>query len=224
LNRIITKLYSNGAARGLLVLIGAVTVSGIASAQDKKDEISFNLVPNPAVVSCLRANDYQEPRARATVIRGKLNDTLILDLDGIKPGLAFDLFTVQHSPFSADGSKDPTFTGSFGLAWYQSDIQIKKNSDDGHVQIKTILLDQIFGFDPDVKLAPTNTFHVGFWFNNPEDAAGPGCQFDPTKPTPFNGEHKAGPFAMISVPDAKTGLGPLCTNPDQSTNPASCNP
>ena len=43
-----------------------------------------------------------------------------------------------------------------------------------------------------------NTFHVGFWFNDPADAAA--CNFDVTKPTPFNGEHRAGPLAMISRP------------------------
>jgi hypothetical protein len=209
--------------RGLLAALVVLAVSGITSAQDKKDEITFNLLPNPAVVDCLRANPFEEPRARATVIRGKFNDTLILDLDGIKPGLAFDLFTVQNSFFQANGTKDPKFTGSFGLAWYQSDIRIGKQTDDGHVQIKTILLDDIFGFDPDVRLAPTNTFHLGFWFDNPQDAAAlPSCHFDPTKPTPFNGEHEAGPFAMISVPDAETGLGPLCTDPNHSTTPASC--
>jgi hypothetical protein len=96
-------------------LLGILTGTG-ASAADKKDEISFDLVPNPQFVECLRANYEEEPRAHATVIRGKLNDTLILDLDGIKPGLAFDLFTVQHSPFLANGTKDSSFTGSFGTA------------------------------------------------------------------------------------------------------------
>ena len=83
-------------------------------------------------------------------------------------------------------------------------------------------LGQVFGFDPDVSLAPTNTFQVGFWFNDPNDAKA--CGFDPTKPTPFNGEHRAGPLAMISVPDAKTGMGPLCLKPDTSVTPASCKP
>jgi hypothetical protein len=213
--------------RGLLAAFVALAVCGTVFAQDKKeekDEITFNLLPNPAVIDCLRANPYEEPRARATVIRGKQNDTLILDLDGIKPGLAFDLFTVQNSFFQANGTKDPNFTGSFGLAWYQSDIKIGKQTDDGHVQIKTILLDDIFGFDPDVRLAPTNTFHLGFWFDNPQDAAAfPTCHFDPAKPTPFNGEHKAGPFAMLSAPDVRTTLGPLCTSANNSTNPVSCN-
>jgi hypothetical protein len=34
------------------------------------------------------------------------------------------------------------------------------------------------------------------------------CGFDPQNPTRFNGDHKAGPLAMISTPDASTGLGP----------------
>src|SRR4249920_3717073 len=189
-----------------------------ALAQDKKDEVSFNLVVNPKFSDCLRTSSYEVPSARATVIRGKQNDTLILDLDGIKPGLAFDLFTIQRSPFLGQDIPDPAFNGSFGLAWYQSDIEIGKHTDDGHVRIKTILLDDIFGFDPDVRLGPTNTFNLGFWFDNPEDAAAlPSCHFDPTKPTPFNGEHKAGPFAMITTPDATTKLGPLCTEPIDPT-------
>jgi hypothetical protein len=211
------------AAVGMLGVFAAATAA-VPSASDKKDEITFDLIANknPAILECLRANSYEEPRARATVIRGKLNDTLILDLDGIKPGLAFDLFTVQHSPFLSNGSADPTFVPDhFGLAWYQSDIQIGKRTDDGHVRIKTILLDQIFGFDSDVGLNPTNTFNLGFWFNNPDDAT---CAGAPLKVTPFNGEHHAGPFAMISANDVKTHLGPLCSDPNSSTNPASCNP
>jgi hypothetical protein len=212
-------------ASALLVATMALALSGFAAAQSKPNVITFNLTPHPDSIGCLRANNIEEPRARATVIRGKLNDTLILDLDGIRPGLAFDLFTVQRSPLLADGSKDPAFTnvfnGSFGLAWYQSDIKITQG-DNGHVRIQTILLDDIFGFDPDVRLGPTNTFHLGFWFDDPNAAKD--CNFDPTKPKPFNGEHKSGPVAMISVPDAKTGLGPLCTNPDNTTTPATCKP
>jgi hypothetical protein len=86
--------------------------------------------------------------------------------------------------------------------------------------LHTILINQIFGFDPDVALKPTNTFHVGFWFNDPADAAP--CGF--TGFTPFNGEHHAGAVAMISVPNATTQLGPLCLSPNTSTVPATCNP
>jgi hypothetical protein len=208
---------------GVVTSLGvALALVNPAAAQEKPNVVSFDLYPNPATLDCLRANYNEEPRAHATVIRGKLNDTLILDLDGIKPGLAFDLFTVQHSPFLANGLHDPAFTGSFGLAWYQSDIHVSPRTDDGHVRISTILLDQIFGFDADVGLAPTNTFHLGFWFNNIADVGS--CGIDPKKTTPFNGEHKAGPFAMISRPEQLTKLGPLCSDPNESTNPVSCNP
>jgi hypothetical protein len=207
---------------GVLAVVSTSAQANAPGGNDKTNEIGFNLVPNAQTLDCLRANYNEEPRARATVVRGKLNDTLILDLDGIKPGLAFDMFTVQHSPFLANGTKDPVFKGSFGLAWYQSDIEIPRHTDRGHVRISTILLDQIFGFDPDVALPPTNTFHLGFWFNNPEDAAA--CGFNIAKPTPFNGEHKAGPFAMISLPEADSLLGPLCTDPNLSTTPVSCDP
>jgi hypothetical protein len=231
-NNMFTKYLYRLQRRTIICALATTIVGSLfpaaALAQSKKDEVSFDLVVNQPFIDCLRKSSYEEPKARATVIRGKLNDTLILDLDGFKPGLAFDLFTVQRSPFLSNKTPDPNFKtvfkGSFGLAWYQSDIEIGKESDDGHVRIKTILLDQIFGFDPDAALPPTNTFHLGFWFNNPKDAAG--CGFpadDPTKFTPFNGEHKAGPFAMISVPDATTQLGPLCTDPD-SSHPGSCNP
>lgn len=226
-----TGKSSGQQARGRIgaALLGALAVAnlsaataGIVNGNDKRNKVSFDLVLNPQTVECVRGNYNEEPRAHATVIRGKLNDTLVLDLDGFKPGLQFDLFTVQRSPFLSTGAKDPAFTGSFGLAWYQSDIEIPQHSDRGHVVIRTILLDQIFGFDPDAKLAPTNTFHVGFWFNNPQDAAP--CGFNPAKPTPFNGEHKAGPFAMISLPVHDSKLGPLCTDPNLSTNPVSCDP
>jgi len=82
---------------------------------------------------------------------------------------------------------------------------------------QTTPLDQIFGFDPIVSLKPTNACHLGFWSNDVVNC-------DESKPTtPFNGDHNAGPLAMISLPDARTGLGPLCTNPDFSTHPVSCN-
>lgn len=204
-----------------LAFSAAGLLTAVQPAAAQSDEVTFDLVPNPQFASCLSNPwSYETPRAKVTVVRGKLNDHLILEAYNIKPNLKFDLFTVQNSPFLADGSKDPKFK-NFGLAWYQSDVEANRHGR-ADVSIRTILLDQIFGFDPNTALAPTNTFHVGFWFNNPEDAAA--CGFDPSKPTPFNGEHKAGPLAMISLPTS-SGLGPLCTNPDTSQNPAvACHP
>ena len=44
------------------------------------------------------------------------------------------------------GSADPTFT-NFGFAWYQSDLEANAHGE-MRGAIRTILLDQIFGFDP----------------------------------------------------------------------------
>jgi hypothetical protein len=175
---------------------------------------TFQLLPNPKFLNCLSASKGT-PTAKVTVVQGKLNDTLTLSLSHVKPNLDFDLFTIQRTNLLSNGTVDPSFT-NFGLAWYQSDVQADKRGN-ASVKIETILVNQIFGFDPDASLAPTNTFHVGIWFNNPADATA--CGFTGT--TPFNGTHDAGPNAMISVPSSKD-LGPLCLNP--STTPGVCNP
>lgn len=199
------------------------TVAAGVNPPAPEDIARFTLKPVQKLLPCFAK--YPEDPARAptvdvTVVRGELNDVLRLKGRNFKPGLKFDLFTVEHSLLGADGKVDPDFAG-FGLAWYQTDLEAQKSGSMG-VTLRTILLDQIFGFDPAVGLAPTQTFHVGFWFNNPADAAA--CGFDATKPTPFNGEHEAGPLAMITTPDASTDLGPLCTKPDTSVSPARCDP
>ena len=206
----------------LLVGVGSRVLPSDA-ASSKRDEIRFDLFPSKLLLPCI-ANGDDTPTAHVKVERENLNDELTLTIDGLKPGLKFDLFTVQRSNQLANGDPDPNFRGSFGLAWYQSDVQVGTGTSDhdgGRVTIHTILLDQIFGFDPDVSLAPTNTFHVGFWFNDPADAVP--CGFPQGMFTPFNGEHHAGPVAFISRPNAKTGLGPLCSDPD-SSKPSGCNP
>ena len=103
------------------------------------------------------------------------------------------------------------------LVSFDPDFSLLKHA--ATVKVRSILLDETFGFDADTGLAPTNTFHVGIWFDDPADAAP--CGFTGA-PTPFNGSHDAGPVAFISRPDATSGLGPLCTKPDTTTNPPSC--
>jgi hypothetical protein len=207
--------------RLFLVTIVAMTLfAGITRTWAQASETTFKLAVNPPFADCLGSPYGEKPSATVTVQRGNLNDVLILHAHHLKPNLAFDLFTTQNSNLLANGQANPNFK-NFGLAWYQSDLQANSRGD-AEVTIKTILLDQIFGFDPAFGLPPTNTFHVGFWFNNPEDAAA--CGFDPNKPTPFNGEHKAGPNAMMSIPNSQTNLGPLCTNPTDTGPRFVCNP
>src|SRR4029453_8673591 len=145
----------------------AIARKGNAQELDQK---RFYLAADPAVVRCLAAfpdDPSRPPSAIGAAQPGRFNDRLEIQLPTIKPGLAFDMFTVEHSKFLADGTLDPEFVArgkSFGLAWYQSDLAVK-NEYTNVTTIQTVLVDQIFGFDPVVGLDPTNTFHVGFWFN-----------------------------------------------------------
>jgi hypothetical protein len=207
---------SIGSIRSAVIATTALAALTSQAMAAKPSQISFALHVNPAFKTCLARNAATTPKATAKVVRGALNDTLTLTLTGFKPNLAFDLFTVQRTNLLPNGTVNPAFT-NFGLDWYQSDVETNGQGE-GSVVVKTILLDQIFGFDPDKSLAPLNTFHLGFWFNNPKDATP--CGF--TGFTPFNGEHHAGPLAFISVPGA-SHLGPLCSDP-KSSNPPACNP
>lgn len=200
---------------------GVLLTAGLLIAQSSAaqvGQIKFNLSVEKKFVACFQVPGGPTPVANVTVTRGGLKDTLVIKGSNFVPHMNFDMFTVQRSNLLSDGTPDPNFT-NFGMAWYQSDLH-SNSLGELNTTIKTILLDQIFGFDADQSNPnPINTFHVGFWFNDPNDAAP--CGFDPTHPTPFNGEHKAGPAAMISVPDPVTNLGPLCTDPNGQ---GGCNP
>ncbi len=205
-------------ALALLVAVPSVSASSAPEPQAVSSK-TFSLFANQAFVACARGAGMTAS-VTVTVTRGGNNDSLTVNLAGFKPHLGFDLFTVQRTNQGVGGAPVPGFT-NFGLAWYQSDIHTG-SSGTASVNIKTILLDQIFGFDPDASLAPTNTFHLGFWFDSTAEAQA--CSATPLTPTPFNGEHKAGPLAFISRANSTTGLGPLCSRPIQQGGVFSCEP
>lgn len=206
--------------RNLIVALAVTCLIGAAlpSFAQKVQETSFYLTPQQKFLPCFSQYGYN-PTVQVIVQRGADNDTLILRAQHLKPNLGLDLFTIQNSNLLSNGEKNPNFT-NFGLAWYQSDLKTDSNGN-AEIAIKTILLDQIFGFDPATNLLPTNSLNVGLWFDNPDDAAA--CGFNPKKPTPFNGQHQAGPNAFISLPNAETDLGPLCTAPLKQGTTFVCN-
>jgi hypothetical protein len=216
-----TRQADNSAGSVTFDLSRLDVVSAGIESPGPSDRVQFDLHINPKFVTCLAQfpgdNDHL-PSVTATLVRGDLNDSLELRGKNIKPGVKFDLFTVERSTLKSDGTVDATIP-NVGFAWYQSELQAD-NHGGMRAAIRTILLDEIFGVDQAIPIPPTNTFHLGFWFDDPQDAAP--CGFNTQNPTPFNGAHKAGPLAMITVPDAATALGPLCTHPDTSTVPAHC--
>jgi hypothetical protein len=219
---IMKTLFNRARVRtiGVAVALVALAATGAAAAAGPKaPSTTFSLFPNKAFQNCLAAPG-ETPQATVRVKRGEANDRLVLKVENLKPNLDFDVFTVEKTPQLADGSVNPAFGGNFGFAWYQSDLH-SNGEGEAEVTIKTILLDQIFGFDASRGVTPVNTFNLGFWFNDPADAAA--CGF--TGATPFNGEHHAGPLAMITRLDATTKLGPLCTDPEANGDGSfHCNP
>lgn len=200
----------------LAIVILAATVQPLAAEVQKK---TFRLYPNPKFIACAGVQGGATPTASVTVVRGALADTLTITGKNFQPNLGFDLFTIQRSELLPNGQLDPNFT-NFGQAWYQTDVETDAYGNFS-ASITTILLDQIFGFDPDVNLPPTQALNVGIWFDDPNTAAP--CGFDPKTPTPFNGQHKAGPNVLISVPNATTDLGPLCTSAIKQGSTYVCN-
>jgi len=198
------------------IAILAVAVQPVTAQVHKK---TFKLYPNPKFIACAGAQGGPTPTALVTVVRGDLADTLTITGSNFQPNLGLDLFTIQRSELLSNGKVDPNFT-NFGQAWYQTDLQTDAYGNFS-ATITTILLDQIFGFDPDANLPPTQALHVGIWFDDPNGAAA--CGFNASTPTPFNGQHKAGPNVLISVPNATTDLGPLCTAAIKQGNKYVCN-
>ena len=185
-----TRLRRSLVLLGIPVLAAAIAVPTLALSANGSPSLvhskTFSLTHSAALtsLSCLQPAG-KTATAKATVTRGAVNDTLKLTLSGFKPNLGFDLFTVQlNAP-------------PFGLAWYQSDIETN-SSGAATVTIHTIFWTRSSASAVAGRLAfaPINTFHVGFWFDSPQEAQP--CLSTPAPTTPFNGEHTAGPLAFIT--------------------------
>lgn len=215
------RLQVDSTSHSVTVELDTLTVVAAGVNPPEPDRVSlFSLRANPKFAECLAQfpdDASRPPQAQVAVVRGEQNDTLFVRARYIRPELAFSLFTVEHSQLDANGAVDRAFR-NFGLAIYHSDFDANERGV-ARTAVRTILLDQGFAFSPG-KLEPTSAFHVGFWFNDPDEAAA--CGFNVDEPTPFNEDHEAGPMAMISLPDADSGLGPLCTNADTSGQTPRC--
>src|SRR6516162_7665268 len=180
------------------IALCALTVAALAStpalAGNDDDEFRFPMVRNDA-----GALQNALPNARGRVKIESVGPVEIMDVKvwGLPPNTDFDFFVIQVP-------KAP-----FGLAWYQGDIETNKDGV-GHGEFIGRFSIETFIVAPGVAPAPADPFHepkripdatqnpatnpvqiyhLGLWFNNPQDvvkAGGPGTI------TPFNGEHDAG--------------------------------
>jgi hypothetical protein len=196
--------------------LAALAVASLASTQalagnnnNDEDEKKFDLVRSGAVV---KAGPGVLPDAHGRVKMESVGPVEIMDVKvwGLPPNTDFDFFVIQvpDTPF--------------GLAWYQGDIETNRFGVGhgrfiGRFSIETFIVATgsapapvVFeGPFPDASInPPTNPvqlYHLGLWFNNPNDASHAGL---PATVTPFNGEHNAG-VQVLSTSNFLPDHGPL---------------
>ena len=169
-----------------LALVNAMFLC--SQAANATDKIYFPLV-RPGVL----AETACAPTAKGKVRVTTLGNVEVMDvkIEGLPKNTEFDVFVIQvpNKPF--------------GLSWYQGDIQTNGHGK-GYARFMGRFNEETFIVAPGVAPAPVthetdaaenpatspvHTYHVGIWFNSPEDAVKAGC---PGAITPFNGEHNAG--------------------------------
>jgi hypothetical protein len=123
-----------------LLTVG-LTIAACLPARAQLTVQSFGLKANPPFINCLRSSPAVTPNAIVTITEGSPNDDLTIFVGGIKPGLTFDLFTVEKSNLTAAGVVNPNVK-NFGLAWYQSDLEADAFGRIG-ATIRTIIVNQI---------------------------------------------------------------------------------
>src|SRR4051794_14466197 len=177
----------------LLVTIGALALSGVAGsvAQSATTSTTFGMVRTAGLpATCV-------PNARATVhiVSNGPTETMTVTVSGLPANTDFDFFVIQVP------------AAPFGMSWYQGDIQTtstggKTQKFIGRFNVETFVVAPGVASAPVVHPAdastnpatgPVHMFHLGLWFNSPQDAVTAHC---PNVTTPFNGTHNAGPQVL----------------------------
>jgi hypothetical protein len=197
-------------AIGLAVALSLVSLApgwGVAAPADKQvdDDFVFDMVPSQGAQTCL-------PNAKGQVTIKPLGpvESMRVEVSGLPPGTEFDLFVIQVPDLP------------FGLSWYQGDLETNAYGQGaeefvGRFSVETFIVAP--GSDvapviheepiPDAatnpETGPVHTFHLGLWFDSPEDAAKAGCA---DAVTPFNGEHNAG-IQVLNTSNYPKEEGPL---------------
>jgi len=186
----------------------AVAFAALASPVQADEDFKFDMVRSPS----LAAFPACVPNAHATVRvepRGAVEEMQVR-VEGLPPKTDFDFFVIQ------------TPNGPFGMAWYQGDIETNEHGV-GHGKFIGRFNEETFivapgsvpapsvhnNAFPDATLnpvtGPIHTFHLGLWFNSPQDAVKAGCSGGVT---PFNGEHNAG-VQVLNTSEFPADAGPL---------------
>jgi len=174
---------------------------------------SFPMVVSPAAKNCL-------PDAQGAVIDNTFGnvENMTVIISGLPANTDFVLFIIQVP------------NAPFGLAWYNGDIMTDADGKGvinvtGRFNIGTFIVSLGAVPSPDVFPAPpavlaqsktgavTNgpvqIYHLGVWFNSPDDAVKAGC---PGTATTFTSNHDAG-IQVLNTATFPDNAGPLINVP-----------
>jgi hypothetical protein len=190
---------------GLLALIGMSLGGSVRTvAADEtvaggfSNRIDFHMVRSAGAVT---ANCLQGAHADVRVVSLGPVEAMTVDVGGLPKHTEFGFFVIQIP------------NAPFGLAWYQGDIETDDQGEGhqlfvGRFNIETFIVAQPPGGQPapvvqdqppfpdassNPATEPIHTYHLGLWFDSPQDALAAGC---PDTVTRFNGDHNAGIQAL----------------------------
>ena len=202
-------------AAALAALAFAALASAPAMARDDDndgDDFKFDLVRAQGLANFPKV----APNAQGRVKIESFGPVEIMKVKvwGLPPNTDFDLFVIQVP------------NAPFGEAWYQGDIETNKDGVGygefiGRFNIETFIVSngnnvpappdpfhdpkRIPDATQNLAIGPIQIYHLGLWFNNPQDVVKAG---GPPNVTPFNGEHDAGVQVLNTGEFAPTD-GPL---------------
>jgi hypothetical protein len=195
---------------GLAVALSLVSLApgwGVAAPADKQvdDDFISDMVPSQGAQTCL-----PNAKGQATIKSLGQVESMQVKVNGLTHDTEFDLFVIQIS--------DPPF----GLSWYQGDLETDaygRRAEEfvGRFSVETFIVapgsdvapviheEPIPDAETNPETGPVHTFHLGLWFDSPEDAAKAGCA---DAVTPFNGEHNTG-IQVLNTSNYPKEEGPL---------------
>jgi hypothetical protein len=193
---------------GASTLISAVLIGTAVQAQTPEEQaLKFDMVRSAGVV---KAGCVPNASAKVRIVSKGPVEIMNVIVKGLPPKTNFDFFVIQVP------------NAPFGLSWYQGDIETNEEGVGfqrfiGRFNEETFIVapgsapaplvhsSPIPDATTNPPTGPVHTFHLGLWFNSPEDAAKAGC---PNALTPFNGEHNAG-VQVLNTSNFPDGQGPL---------------
>jgi hypothetical protein len=177
-------------------LLGTAALAGsaglLASPAHAVSDFTFKLSRTKALPAGCAANVSGSAHVQTVGFAENLRVTV----KGLAAGTALDLFVIQQP------------AAPFGLAWYLGDLPVASTGTVTKVFTSRLSV-ETFAVAPGSVAAPNthpgkddtknpafkpiHTYHLGVWFNSPEDARKNGCTTPASLAvTPFNGDHTAG--------------------------------